>query len=210
MTVNDRARVAVRGTFRSNSTDIHACDWAATCASQGVHRWAAEAGPATPAAVCGEVATSPFLFAGSTHPAGIAPEELRRLVESLESSSAARKHSTTRSTTGSPWPSIACPTLSKPTPPGCPSNSTTHSRWHPGPDWQEAGTALGGAAAGMAGKLAVSEISDPATVTERGLRIVNLACRWSGRHHACASPALRDRQESEMGAAGFEPATSRV
>ena len=74
ITAMDRARIAVRGAFHGNSTDIRACDWAATCAVDAAYTdWGTEAGPSTPAAVCGAVAISPFLYSGSNHPAGSLP-----------------------------------------------------------------------------------------------------------------------------------------
>ena len=131
LTVNDGARVAVRGTFRSNSSDIHACDWGATCAVDAAYSdWAAEAGPATPAAVCGEVATSPFLFAGSTHPAASLPKNCdgssNPWEDACQRSGSIRSRGRRRN--GRRCPRLHVRGFRMPPPRGCRSNSTTHSR----------------------------------------------------------------------------------
>jgi hypothetical protein len=73
ITATEAATVAVRGVFLDNASDIRACDWAAECAVDAAFSdWGAAAGPATPAGVCGAVATSPHLFEGTTlEPAGL-------------------------------------------------------------------------------------------------------------------------------------------
>ena len=174
------AAVGVRGTFFHNSRNVEACDWGRECAVDAAFSdWGASAGPASPATVCGAVTTSPYLFEGSQLQPEALPVDCEGpespwqelianqeafdlgVVAAEESCAAAEDEACEPVSTGLECASDAFDAVI----PDLPFSLT--NPFDEGGEWQEAGTAVGSAAADW---LAVSAPMQLGVISDVALR----------------------------------------
>ena len=150
--------------------------------------WGAEAGPSTPAAVCGEVATSPFVFAGATHPAGSLSKNCdgsSNPWETLVSGQEAFDLAVDDETVGAALDCMSEAFESGAS--GLPFEfDNPFAEGSSGSDWPEAGASLGAAARSWLNDSAAAEVSD---LGARGLQIVELSKALGGLAGAYGSCA---------------------